>query len=452
MRLTTKYFFVGMALVISLVLIFFTVSFAINSVSTGINTFYVPEVSGSPNFSAPGQESFWANVPTTTVPLIPDSNYPPSGATSTVDVQIAWTNTTATPELMIKMKFSNYGSSASSLYTASPLNVFLNDTASNPNGAVVPAYQNLTCASLFSSCYGGFYPQAIGMLPLATGSNYIYPEQASVLLGMSPGANSDAWFSVSYKPKMVMGTSGALDTGSGGQMELWTWSSNPTDNSSSDTGYPGLKLANGTALNTSLFGLPSDASYAMDGYANVSNYYQIGGLPGSNQFNFINNPAVETDNASSINSVSVANLMNPYEVQAKGAYASSSDSWTVEFVRSLTTSSKLGESNFQQQFNPKYTGNYFIGFQINQGQASETYLLYYGSISFWWRLNFTNTPAYVGYNNQDGANGSGQQGVTGITFLLIAVFFLAYSLNGVKEMLSPRFTARRAAQYQPLIR
>lgn len=445
MRLTTKYFFVGIGLVLSLVIISFTVSFLINSASTGINTFYISEVNGVPNFSAPGQEAFWSSVPTVTVPLIPSSNYPPSGASGTVDVQIAWTNSTPTPELLIKLKFSNYGTSAS---YASPLNVYVNNTAANPNGMVVPAYQNLTCTSQFSRCYGGFYPQDMGELPLAIGSNYTYPEQASVLFGIAPGANSDAWYSVSYKPKMVMGTSGALDTGSGGAAEIWTWSSNPTDNSSSDTGYPGLKLPNGNNLSTSDFGLPAHASYAMDGYANASSYYQIGGLPGSNQFNFINNQTVENLTPSS--SVSVSNLMNPYEVQAKGAYDSTTNTWTVEFSRSLTTSSYLDENSVQEQFNPKYTGNYFIAFEINQGQASETYLLYYGSVSFWWRLNFTGTPPYVGYNDQDGANGSGQQGVTAITFLLLAIFFLAYSLNGVREMASPRFTGRRMTRYHPL--
>jgi hypothetical protein len=445
MRLTTKYFFVGMTLVIFLVLAAFTVSFLINSASTGINTFYVTKVNGTPNFSNPGGETFWSGVPSVTVPLIPDSNYPPSGATGTVNAQIAWTNTTTTPELLIKLKFSNYGTNGNSLFSASPANVMVNDTASSVNGVVKPAY-NSSCTSQFSSCYGGFYPQDIGFLPLAIGSSYTYPEQASVLLGMSPGANSDAWFSVSYKPKMVMGTSGALDTGSGGAMEMWTWSSNPTDNSSLDTGYPGLKISNGSALNTSDFGLPSHASYAMDGYANVSSYYQLGGLPGSNQYNFINNPSVESLNASV---TSTSGLMNPYEVQAKGAYDSSTNSWTVEFVRALTTPSNGGENQFQQQFNPKYTGDYFIAFQVNQGAASETYLLYYGSISFWWRLNFTGTPPYVGYNNQDGANGSGQQGVTAISLLLLAVFFLGYFFNGLRETQSPRFTARGAIGYRP---
>jgi hypothetical protein len=448
MRLTTKYFFVGVALVASLVIISFTASFLINSASTGINTFYISEVNGVPNLSHPGQEGFWSTVPTVTVPLIPSSNYPPSGATGTVDAQVAWTNQTSTPELLVLLKFSNYGTSAS---YASPLNVYVNNTAQNPNGLVTKAYQNESCTSQFSSCYGGFYPQDMGELPLAIGTNYTYPEQASVLFGIAPGASSDAWYSVSYKPKMVMGTSGALDTGSGGAAEIWTWSSNPTDNSSSDTGYPGLKLPNGNNLSTSDFGLPADASYAMDGYANASSYYQIGGLPGSNQFNFINNPSVESDNLSSSTSVPVSSLMNPFEVQSKGAYDSTTNTWTVEFARTLTTSSNLGENSVQEQFNPKNSSDYFIAFEINQGQASETYLLYYGSVSFWWRLNFTGTPPYVGYNNQDGANGNGQEGVTAVTLLLIAVFFLTYSLNGVREMSSPRFAGQRMTRYRPFL-
>jgi hypothetical protein len=436
MRLTSKYFFVGMALVIFLVLVSFTVSFLINSASSGINTFYVSKVSGVPNFSNPGGEAFWSLVPTVTVPLIASSNYPPSGATSTVGVQIAWTNSTPSPELLVKLKFSNYGSSAS---YASPLKFFVNNTA-YPSGQVLPAYQNLSCTSQFSSCYGGFYPQDIGTLPLAIGSNYTYPEQATVLLGMSPGAGSDAWYQVSYKPKMQMGTAGALGTGGGGQAELWTWSSNPTDNASADTGYPGLKLPNGSALSTSAFGLPARASYAIDGYSNVSAYYQIGGLPNSSQFLYINNPSVETNNLSTIGSVSPSSLMNPYEVQAKGVYDASAKSWTVEFVRNLTTSSVNGENNFQEQFNTKNTGDYYIAFEINQGQASETYLIYYGSVSFWWRLNFTNTPPYVGYNNQFGGSGSGQQGISPLSIVLLAAFLLAYSFKGIKEGSNMRST------------
>jgi hypothetical protein len=416
MRLTTKYFFVGMGLVISLVIILFTVSFLINVASDQINTFYVSEVNGVPNLSNPGSELFWSSVPTVTVPLIASSNYAPSGATSTVSAQIAWTASTPSPELIVKLTFSNYGSSAS---YASPMNIYVNNTA-YPNGNVTPAYSSLACTSQFSSCFGGLYPQDIGTLPLAIGSAYTYPEQASVLLGMTPGANTNAWYAVSYKPKMVMGTPGALDSGSGGQAELWLWSSNPTDNASQDTGYPGLYYANGTALSTSSFGLPAHASYALDGYANTTSFYQIGGMPNSNQFLYINNPAVETNNLSSIPSP-LPKLMNPFEVQAKGAYDSNANSWTVEFARTLTTSAVLGENAYQEQFNTSNTKNYYIAFEVNQGLASETYLLYYGSVSFWWRLNFQGTPAYVGYSNQYGGNA-----ISVMSSLILAIFFLSY--------------------------
>jgi hypothetical protein len=417
MRLTTKYFFVGMALVISLALIFFTTSFLINSASNQINTFYVSKVSGIPNFANPGTEQYWSSVPSITVPLIPSSNYPPSGQTQTVSVQIAWTSSTPNPELLVRMKFSNYGNGPS--YN-SPSPFFVNDTA-YPNGKVMQAYQNSSCASQFSSCFGNLYPQDVGTLPLAIGPNYIYPEQATVLLGMSPGANTDAWYTVSYKPKMVMGTPGALDTGSGGQAEFWLWSSNPTDNSSQDKSYPGLNLPNGTALNSATFGLPPHASYAIDGYANSSGFYQLGGLPNSSQFLYLNNPTLETKNLSGITSVS--GLWNPFEVQAKGNYDPASNSWTVEYERSLVTSSKFGQNNFQDQFNTTNPNNYYLAFEVNQGQASETYLIYYGSVSFWWRLNFQGTPGYVGYSNQYGSivDGNGF-GVLGAALLIFYLF------------------------------
>ncbi len=386
-----------MAIVISLALIFFSLSFLINSASNQINTFYVSKVSGVPDFSNPGGEGFWSNVPSTTVPLIPSSNYAPSGATQSVNVQIAWTSATANPELLVKMKFSNYGSGPS---YSSPTPVFVNNTA-YPNGEVMQAYQNSSCTNQFSSCFGNIYPQDMGTLPLATGATYTYPEQANVLLGISPGANTDAWYAVSYKPKLVMGTPGALDTGSGGQAELWTWSSNPTDNATQDAGYPGLKFPNSSSLSTASFGLSPRASYAMDGYLNASGYYQLGGLPNSSDFLYLNNPSLETNNLSSIGSVT--NLWNPFEVQAKGLYNSGANSWTVEYVRDLTTSPQFGENAFQVQLDSGNPANYYIAFQINQGRASETYLLYYGSVSFWWRLNFQGTPGYVNYSNQYGS-------------------------------------------------
>ncbi len=424
MRLTTKYFFVGMGLVIALVLIFFTLSFLINVASDQINTFYVPKVNGTPNLSNPGSESFWNTVPTTVVPLISSSNYPPSGATQTVSVQIAWTNSTPTPELIVKLQFANSGPSAS---YASPLNVYVNNTA-YPNGKVMLAYQNFSCTSQYSSCFGGQYPQDIGALPLAIGNNYTYPEQATVLLGIAPGASTNAWYSVSYKPKMVMGTPGALDTGSGGQSEFWLWSSNPTDNATQDTGYPGLYYPNGTALSTASFGLPARASYAMDGYANGTAFYQIGGMPNSSQFLYINNPALESNNLTALASTPVSYVMNPFEVQAKGVYNSAANSWTVEYARSLTTSGLYGENAFQAQLNSSNPKNYYIGFEVNQGLASETYLMYYGSVSFWWRLNFQGTPAYVGYNNQYGGNE-----ISGLSCLILAAFFLSSAFAESKK-------------------
>ncbi|MGI0091217.1 MAG: hypothetical protein ACREBS_05870 [Nitrososphaerales archaeon] len=422
MHLTTKYFFVGMALVATLAFIFFSASFLINVGSDQINTFYVSKVAGVPNFAAPGSESFWQVVPTVTVPLIASSNYPPSGATGTVAVQMAWTNATSSPELLIKLKYSNYGSGPS---YSSPLNFYVNNTA-YPDGKVMPAYQNFSCTSQFSNCFQNLYPQVIGTLPLAIGKNYTYPEQSSVILGISPGANTDGWYSVSYKPKMVMGSAGALDTGSGGQAEIWLWSSNPTDNSTRNADYPGLNYPNGTALSTASFGLPPHASYAIDGYTNASAFYQIGGMPNSSQFLYINNPTLETNNLSSITSVS--GLLNPFEVQAKGAYNPSSNTWTVEYARSLMTNSSNGENAYQTQLNVSSTKNYYVAFEVNQGQASETYLLYYGSVSFWWRLNFQGTPAYVGYNHAFGANGISSS----IACLILAFLFFTYALNGVR--------------------
>jgi hypothetical protein len=387
---------VGATWIVILVVSMMTISFAINVYSSELSTIYVPQVNGVPNFANPGSESFWNSVSTESIPLIPTSNYPPSGETSLAKVQLAWTDTGGTPELVVKLQFPNVGTGPS--YSSSVPIPMLNDTG-NPAGRLVPMYQNSSCLYPYSSCYGGVYPQDTGFYQLASGSQYVYPEQAMVIFGIHPGANTTGWYQVSYKPKMVPGTSGALGTGSGGSAEIWLWSSNPTDNSSQDAAYPGLAYPNGTALSTSTFGLPSHASYAIDGYTNSTSFYQIGGLPGSSIYPYINSPGLYSQNSSSTGSVT--KFLNPFMVQSKGVYDAQTNSWTVEFVRSLQTSSS-GESNYQLQMNPSSSSDYYVAFAVTQGQGSETYLLYYCSVSFWWAFNFQTTNAFTGYSNQYG--------------------------------------------------
>ena len=398
MRRTSKYFWVGVTWVTILFISMFTVSYAINAYSSQLTTIYVPQVSGTPNLGSPGSEAFWSGVSTESVPLIPSSNYPPSGETTLAKVQMAWTNATGTPLMVVKLQFPNFGSSPS--YASSVASPVLNDTG-NPSGRTFSMY-NSACLYPSSSCYGGLYPQDVGFYQLAQGSQYTYPEQAIVMFGIHPGANTSGWYQVSYKPKMVPGTTGALGTGSGGSAELWMWQSNPTDNSSSDAGYPGLHFPNGTAVSTSAFGLSAHASYAVDGYANSTSFYQIGGIPGSSQYPYINTRGLYGQNVSSM--TGVTQFMNPYMVQSKGVYNAQTNTWTVEFVRALSTTSlsNLGESNYQLQMNPKSASDYYISFAITQGQGSETYLLYYSSVSFWWGFNFQTNSGFPGYNNQYG--------------------------------------------------
>lgn len=418
MRRTSKYFFVGMTLVIIYALVFFSVSFLINAGSNQINTIYVAQVNGTPNLANPGTEKFWSGLQTYTIPMIEANSYPgsPSGYTNTVQVQMAWANVNSTAELMVKMTFANYCPSYISpcapSYGSSVKIPVVNNT-SYQKGQLSPMYSNSSCLYAYSSCYGGFYPQDVGFLPLAIGSQYTYPEQAMVLLGITPGALADTWYAVSYKPKMVLGTTGALGTGGGGNAEIWLWSSNPTDNSSSDAGYPGLYGQNGTALNTASFGLPAHASYAIDGYTNASSFYQIGGLPNSSQFPFIN-----TASNGNVSQINYPNIMNPFEVQAKSSY--SSGSWTVEYVRAMTTSTTNGENAYQLQMNQTNTHNYHIAFAVSQGQASQTYLMYYDSVSFWWAFNFVSAS---GFNSPANITTSSSAPLSSI---MVAVFLLAF--------------------------
>ncbi|MDH2899488.1 MAG: hypothetical protein PXY39_00795 [archaeon] len=426
MRRTTKYFFVGMTLAISYAIIFLSVSFLINAGSAQLSTIYVAKVNGAPNFvNGPGSESFWNTVQAHPIPLEQTVEYPgsPAGFTSSVTVKMAWTDSTGTPELMILMTFPNDGSGAN--WNGNQPVPIVNSTIQNYAGSNSPMFPNATAAEFCGinsnasnpSCQGISYPGNTA-LPLAIGPSYIYPEQASVILGIAPGAGTDTWYQVSYKPKMVVGTSGALSTGTGGAAEMWTWASNPTDNSSQDTGYPGIKFPNGTSMDPSDFGMAKHASYAIDGYTNGSSYYQIGGMPGSSPFPFQNTAALENSNLSQIGPV--VSAWNPFEVQAKGNYISSSNSWTVEFVRNLTTTSALGENSLQEQLNPNAAYNYHIAFSVSQGQMSQTYLLYYNSVSFWWAFNFVSAS---GFNPSQYTATSSFAPFSG---LIVAFFLMAY--------------------------
>ena len=236
-------------------------------------------------------------------------------------------------------------------------------------------------------------------MPLEQGPQYVYPEQAIVMLGIAPGANVSVWYGVSYKPKLVLGTTGALGTGTGGAAEMWIWSRSPTDNASNDQAYPGLKYPNGTSLTTTSFGLPQRASYAIDGYTNATSFYQIGGLPNSTfMFPYINTPQFYDGNLSG---VSASPIMNPFEVQAKGAVpASQGGNWVVEFVRPLLTSTSQGENKYQLEMNQNSMDNYHISFAVSQEGLSQTYLTYYDSVSFWYNFNFNTNSGLNGYTNQ----------------------------------------------------
>jgi hypothetical protein len=428
MRRTTKYFFVGMTLAIGYAIIFLSVSFLINSGSAQLSTIYVPKVNGVPNFSGPGgvgSESFWNTVQAHPIPLEQSVPYPgsPAGYTNTVTVKMAWTDSSGTPELMILMTFPNAGSGAN--WNGNQPVPIVNSTLQNYKGSNSPMFPNATVAEFCGTNTNASNPRCLGVaypgntiLPLAIGPKYIYPEQASVLLGIAPGAGTDNWYQVSYKPKMVEGTSGALSTGTGGAAEMWTWASNPTDNNSLDTGYPGIKFPNGTNMDPSDFGMPKRASYAIDGYTNGSSYYQIGGMPNSSPWPFVNEAYLENSNLSQIGPV--VSAWNPFEVQAKATYNSGANTWTVEFVRNLTTTSANGENSVQEQLNPKAPYNYHIAFAVSQGQLSQTYLVYYNSVSFWWAFNFV-SPS--GFNpSQYTANSS----FAPYSGLIVAFFLITY--------------------------
>jgi hypothetical protein len=413
MKLTTKVFFIGFAFVLILAGIFFTVDYLVNNASSNIQTIFVPLVSGAPDLNNPGSESFWSSASSYKVYLEPSLAFTGStaGKTSIVTVKMAWINS-PTPELVALLSFANVGSGPS--YSNNPPLI-------NFSGKITPLIPNPSCSYNITgnstSCFGGFYPQDVGNFPLYYNSSYNYPEQASIWWGLAPGANTTTFFEVSYKPKMVLGTSGTLGTGSGGAAEIWTWSSNPTDNSSNDKGYPGIFFANGTAVYPQNFGMPTDESYAIDGYTNGSSYFQIGGIPPRSIIPVANTLAAMNFTNSHIASSS---LFNPFEVQAHGVYSSSSNSWKVEFVRPLITSANLGENTLQEQFNPNVGQTYYVAFSVTQGNAGEAFLQYYNSVSFWWQLRLQRGSG-LGYSVS--TNYSGDDGLSFLlsTFTVVAL-------------------------------
>jgi len=233
-------------------------------------------VTGAPNYTAPGSESFWDEISWTDVPLA--ASVSPGGG-HTPDVLVKSANDGFNIYILFRWNDSvgpSFGS-ASEIYAAS-------------NGTLLPLNPADTA----------------NVKQLFYNSTYYYPDRVAMLwfLGNVSGQQQS--------PAMELGSNGAI---TGGAAEIWHWQSNPTDNSPNDTGFPGGY----TDLSGSSVYPPDNVSFAEDDYTNSTGFYVIGGNFGAGSPNL--DPYAD-----------------PYVVHVGNYFSDSNKTWTVEMVRSFMIS------------------------------------------------------------------------------------------------------------------
>ncbi len=232
-------------------------------------------VSGTPNYSSPGGESFWNSIAWTNVPLA--ASVSPGGG--------------HTPNLLVKS--ANDGYNVYMLFkwnvTEGPSFLSENELYRAANGTLLPLTPGVTT----------------NVTQLFYNSTYYYPDRIAML-----------WFienqtQMKQSPVMALGSDGAI---TGGAAEIWHWQANPTDNSLNDTGFPGgYTDPSGQPV------FPADnLSFAEDDYTNTTGFFVIGGCFGINASNLVQ-------------------YADPFIVHAGSYYSNSNKTWTVEMVRSFTT-------------------------------------------------------------------------------------------------------------------
>ena len=278
-------------------------------------------VNSAPNYTAPGSEAFWQAINWTNVPLAATVS-PGGGHTSDLLVK------SANNGFDIYMLFRWNDSAGPSfladqeLYTA-------------PNGSLVP----LTSQGTANATH------------LFYNSTYYYPDRVAVLWFVANQSEQQ------QSPKMMLGSDGAI---TGGAAEIWHWQSNPTDNNPNDTGFPG-----GYTDPASNPIYPQDnLSFAEDDYTNTTGFFVIAGNFGSGSPNL--DPYAD-----------------PYIIHVGSYYSHTNKTWTVEMVRSFTTSDA---SNYRVQL--RTDSSYYIAMAVWQGKLGES--SEFKSVSLWYNLTVSN--------------------------------------------------------------
>lgn len=180
-------------------------------------------------------------------------------------------------------------------------------------------------------------------------ATYYYPDRVAVL-----------WFlggSRQQSPAMELGSNGAI---TGGAADIWHWQSTPTDNNPSDSAFPG-----GYTDPTGKTLYPNDnMSFAEDDFTNMTGFFVTAG-------NFAGAPNLDP-------------YADPFSIHVGNAFSDSNKTWSVEMVRSFTTS----DPTYQVQLVPGAT--YYAAFAVWNGMLGES--AHIKSVSQWYTITVSNTP------------------------------------------------------------
>ena len=283
-------------------------------------------VTGAPNYTAPGSEPFWDGISWTDVSL--GASVSPGGG-HTPNVLVKSANDGFNIYVLFRWNDSvgpSFGASTE-VYTAS-------------NGSLVP-----------------LNPADTGQAKqLYYNSTYYYPDRVAMLWFLQNSTGRQ------QSPAMELGSNGAI---TGGAAEIWHWQSNPTDNSSNDTGFPGgYTDPSGSAIFPS-----NNVSFAEDDYTNTTGFYVIAGSFGAASPN-------------------LAPYADPFVVHAGNSFSDSSKSWTVEMVRTFAAAEA---SQYRVQLATGST--YFVAFAVWNGKLGES--SHIKSVSQWYTFTVSDQPPPV---------------------------------------------------------
>ncbi|HII40658.1 MAG TPA: hypothetical protein HA326_05515 [Thermoplasmata archaeon] len=278
-------------------------------------------VDGAANYSNPGGEPFWQGIGWTDVPLV--ASISPGGG-HTPDVRVKSANDGYNVFLLLQWNDSAGPSFASN-----------DELWQAPNGTLMLLNPEDTAT----------------VTHLYYNATYYYQDRAAMLwfLPQSLGRQQT--------PAMILGSDGAI---TGGAADIWHWQSNPTDNNPLDTGFPGGYT---DSLGNPIY--PADnLSFAEDDYTNTTGFFTTPGYFGAGAPNLVPE-------------------MDPFLVHVGSSYSNATKQWTVEMVRTFTTSQG---TPYCIQLEPGAT--YYTAYAIWNGRLGES--AGYKSVSPWYTLTVSN--------------------------------------------------------------